>query len=91
MSDGLTFVCDDNDYSGARQSWYFDSNKKMFYRFNKSGAYELSFEAEHFPNPELLWEERCNLKGVTMNSPDGLLCKPTAATFAMWDMIKDVG
>ncbi len=86
MSDDLAFVCDDYDYSGARQSWYFDEHKKMFYRFNKAGNYDVSFDAEHLPDPELLWEDKCKARGALMGDP---ACKPTAAIFAMWDIIKD--
>lgn len=65
--------------------WRYDGAARRYIRFQDDGTHSAKIDGQFLPDPEELWQKRCDTLDVSRASDIGMKLKPQAATFALWN------
>ncbi len=74
-------VCTDTNGGGL---WRFDDVKNRYFRLQDDDSVSGLIEGRFIPDPDALWQSRCDVNNVARNSEIGQKLKPQPATYALW-------
>jgi len=77
----MDFVCQDDD---GLTNWSYNPDDTCYYRVDNSGNTISHLKGEYLPDPNQVWQARCNLANVSQSSLDGQKLRPTNTLFSLW-------
>ncbi|CAB4164597.1 hypothetical protein UFOVP826_55 [uncultured Caudovirales phage] len=69
---------------GSGLAWFYSPSEMRYYSF-RGGVVNSRIRGVSLPDPEALFRERLNAKGIDRNSPDAQSMRPTVDTFRLWE------